>query len=188
MDGLFVDTKSFPAEKINELSTSLSFEVHLMVKDPFVLAKSLKNPGLKMVIFHYESDGDHRDLIEAIRGRGLRAGMAIKPETRMDECREIAAEVDILLFLNADPCCYGNPFKPEVLEKVARARQLYSSKTISVDGGVSFDNLKLFFDIGVDSVCVGNRIFLHGNPNENYTLFTGKVGELEKSKIRLQKE
>ncbi|HAM50619.1 MAG TPA: hypothetical protein DCP92_07965 [Nitrospiraceae bacterium] len=182
MDGMFVETKSFSAEKLNTLRTSLSFEVHLMAKDPLVLAKSIMHPGLKMVIFHYESDGDHRDLIKTIRGRGLRVGMAIKPETRTGEFTDIAVNVDTLLFLTVDPGCYGSPFKPEVLEKVAKARQLFSSKTIAVDGGVSLDNLKLFFEIGVNYVCVGSRIFLHGNPDENYKLFTGKVQELERAR------
>jgi len=33
-------------------------------------------------------------------------------------------------------------------------------------GTVSFDNLKLFLEIGVDCVCVGSRICLQGNPHE----------------------
>jgi hypothetical protein len=33
--------------------------------------------------------------------------------------------------------------------------------------------------MGVDSVCVGSRIFLKGNPAENYTLFVRKLKEIE---------
>jgi len=182
MDGVFVPTRSFPAERINELRTTLSFEVHLMVKDPSALAGSIMNPGLRTLIFHYESDGDHRVLINTIKARGLRAGMAIRPETGTDKFREMATHVDTLLFLTVDPGSYGSPFKAEVLGKVAEARQLFPSKTIEVDGGVSLDNLKVFFEVGVDAVCVGSRIFLHGSPGENYRLFTGKVQELEKAR------
>jgi hypothetical protein len=33
--------------------------------------------------------------------------------------------------------------------------------------------------IGVDTVCVGSRIFLKGTPKENYMKFVNKVNELE---------
>ncbi len=179
MDGIFVPTKSFPPEKLNTIHTSLSFEIHLMVKDPSAFLSKINNPGLKKVLFHFESEINHLHFINQIKERGLSAGMVIKPETRIEEFKEIAEHVDTLVFLTVDPCCYGNTFKSEVLEKVARARQLFPDKFISVDGGISLDNLKSFVEIGVDYVCVGSRIFLHGNPEDNYNLFLQKLNELK---------
>ncbi len=179
MDGIFVPTKSFPPEKLNTIQTSLAFEIHLMVKDPSTFLSEINNPGLKKVLFHSESGVDHLHFINQIRARRFIAGIAIKPETRIEEFKEIAEHVDTLVFLTVDPCCYGNAFKPEGLEKVARARQLFPDKVISIDGGVSLDNLKSFVEIGVDYVCVGSRIFLHGNPAENYRLFLQKLNELK---------
>ena len=84
-----------------------------------------------------------------------------------------------LLFLTVDPGAYGSPFKVEVLKKIEEARRIFPNKVISVDGGVSLDNLKSFMYIGVDSVCVGRRIFLKGNPEENYRQFAKKLEECE---------
>lgn len=182
MDGIFVETVSFPVEKINGVSTPLSFEVHLMVKDPSSFMSRIDHPGLKKVIFHFEAEAKHLDLIRRIRERGLIPGMAINPQTEIDKFRKIAEDVDTLLFLTVDPCCYGNPFKPEVLKKVEETRKLSPHRVIAVDGGVSLDNLKDFHDLGIDYACVGSRIFLNGNPGENYRLFLQKLHELETSR------
>jgi len=81
-------------------------------------------------------------------------------------------------FTNYVQIDYRHPFKREVLKKIEEARKTFPEKKISVDGGVSLDNLKSFMDIGVDSVCVGSRIFLEGNPEGNYRRFIQRVREL----------
>jgi len=179
MDGIFVPSKSFQAERINGVVTPLDFEIHLMVKDPFSFMRRLDNSHLQKVLFHFESDVRHLDFINHIKERGIGAGIAIKPETEIDEFKEIAEHVDTLLFLTVDPCCYGHPFKPEVLGKIEKARPMFRNKIISVDGGVSLENLNLFSQLGVDYVCVGSRIFLKGSPEENYRNFVEKSVELD---------
>jgi ribulose-phosphate 3-epimerase len=179
MDGDFVETKSFPIERINPVGTSLNYEVHLMVKDPLYFLSRIDHPGLRKIIFHFEAGSGRQDLVKKIRERGLLAGMAIKPETALGEFRNVAEQVDTLLFLTVDPCCYGSPFKSEVLPKLAEARKIFPDRTIAVDGGVSLDNLKTFIDLGVDYVCVGSRIFLRSDPAENYRQFMDKLQSLE---------
>jgi ribulose-phosphate 3-epimerase len=179
MDGVFVETKSFPPQKITSVQTPLSFEVHLMAEDPLAFLNGMEHPGLKKVIFHCEIGADHLALARTIRERGLSPGVAIKPGTDLAQCRGVAEHVDTLLFLTVDPCCYGSTFKPEVLQKIAGARKLFPAKVISVDGGVSLDNLKDLFDAGVDYACVGSRIFLQNDPRESYRLFARRVQELE---------
>lgn len=177
MDGVFVPARSFPPEKINDFSTSLSFELHVMARNPSDFVSRIHNQGLRKILFHFESDARHIDFINDIKEKGLSAGLAISPETGIEELRDIAEQVDTLLFLTVDPCCYGNPFIPEVLKKVAEARKIFPDKVISADGGVSLDNLKSFYDIGVDYVCVGSRIFLKGDPRENYRSFVERIKE-----------
>jgi ribulose-phosphate 3-epimerase len=179
MDGAFVPTNSFPPETINNVITSLSFEIHLMVKHPSAYIAPLHNPGLKKVLFHFESDVKHLDFIRQMRERGIEAGLAVKPETEIEKFRSIAEHVGTILFLTVDPGSYGSPFRPEVLNKIRQARKIFKDKMLSADGGVSPDNLQLFLDAGVDYVCVGSRIFLHGSPAENYRHFISKLNQLE---------
>jgi ribulose-phosphate 3-epimerase len=180
MDGIFVPTKSVPPETIGSLNTSLSFELHLMVRDPSSFMDKAGNEGLKRVLFHFEADVDHLGFMETLKGRGLSPGLAVKPETPTGDFAEFAYQADTLLFLTVSPGRYGSAFRPEVLAKVADARRRFPGKLIAVDGGVSLDNLKSFVDIGVDYVCVGSRIFLGGEPAGNYRRFTEKLNGLGK--------
>lgn len=175
MDEIFVPTKSFPPREINWVKTSLSFELHLMVENPGEVIAEITHPGLRRVIFHVEAKGDHAAIIGEIRRRGIGAGLAIRPETDINDFIEMAREADTLLFLTVDPGDYGNPFRPEVLDKIERTRKVFPQKIIAVDGGVSIDNLRIFFDLGIDYVCVGSRIFFGGDPAENYRRFVEKV-------------
>jgi ribulose-phosphate 3-epimerase len=183
MDGSFVGTRSFPAEMISGVETGLSFEVHLMVQDPQPIADKIRNRGLRKVIYHFESRADHDGILKELRGRGIDAGLAIRPETTVEEFRDVGERVGTLLFLTVDPGKYGSPFRPEVLAKVAEARRVFPRKTIAVDGGVSTDNLHLFYDIGVDYVCVGSRIFLVGKPEDNFRKFMNRLKEIEDRRL-----
>jgi ribulose-phosphate 3-epimerase len=180
MDGIFVPTRSFDVEGINGVATSLTFQLHIMAKDPVYFLNRVTHRGLKTVIFHFESTADRGDLVKRIGERGLEAGLAINPETQIDQFKSTAATADLLQFLTVEPGNYGQPFRPEVLKKIEESKRLFPNKVISVDGGVSLKNLKSFLDIGVDHVCIGSRIFLEGNPAENYRQFVEKVRELEK--------
>jgi ribulose-phosphate 3-epimerase len=179
MDGIFVPSLSFPGEKLKSIKTSIDFEIHLMVKHPSAYMSGIDNPNLKKVIFHFESDVKHLDFIKQMRKRGLDIGMAIKPETEIEEWQGMAELVDSLLFLTVDPGAYGSPFKSEVMEKIGKARHMFKDKILSADGGVSLENLRLFLEAGIDYVCVGSRIFLGENPAKNYEIFVKKLAELE---------
>lgn len=179
MDGLFVPTRSFPPEALNGISTSLSFELHLMVKDPLSAVKRLESKNIKKIIFHAETMNNYLPIISEIRGMGISPGIAVKPETELSRFIGATFLLDTILFLTVDPCCYGNLFRPEVLEKVARARKLFPATEIGVDGAVSLDNLGSLVNIGVDYACVGSRIFRSESPRASYLQFVQKLKEIE---------
>jgi ribulose-phosphate 3-epimerase len=183
MDGLFVPTKSIPLSSINSLETSLHFEVHLMFHNPLAAITTIDHPGLRKVIFHIESDGDHQEVVRGLRKRGIGVGVAINPGTAIDGIAELAADADTLLFMTVDPGRYGSPFITAVIDRVKKVRKPFIDKIIAVDGGVSADNLRLFADAGVDYACVGSRIFLGGNPADNYRGFMQRLNILEETKL-----
>lgn len=179
MDGLFVPTRSFPPESLNGTPMPIEFELHLMVADPLTAVRRLSNSAIKKVIFHIETSNDHSLIIEEIRNKGISPGIAVKPETGLDSITESATLSDTILFMAVDPGDYGSPFRPEVLDKMSRARKLFSAAEIGIDGGVSFDNPALFANRGVDYVCVGSRIFRSESPGSSYLQFTQRLGEIE---------
>jgi ribulose-phosphate 3-epimerase len=181
MDGVFVDTASISPELINTLATSLAFEMHLMVIEPADVVRKIHHPGLRKIIFHFESRVDHQGLANEIKRRGLSAGLAVGPETTLETIGKTAWHFDTLLFLTVSPGRYGSAFLPETVPKVSEARKTFPQKTIGVDGGVSTDNLGMFYDIGVDYACVGSRIFMGERPKENYGRLMKRLNELQHS-------
>jgi ribulose-phosphate 3-epimerase len=182
MDGVFVDTTSFPPELINTLATSLAFEIHLMVMEPADVVRKIHHAGLRRVIFHFESRVDHQDMAEEIRRRGLSCGLAVRPETDLETIQNAAGHFDALLFLTVYPGRYGSSFLPETVTKVSEARKAFPKKTIGVDGGISTGNIDLFYEVGVDYACVGSRIFTGERPGENYEQFMKRLDELRHSR------
>ena len=168
MDGFFVPSRSFPVSALNRLKTSLDFEIHLMVKHPSAFMIQIDHPRLRRVIYH------------VLRKRGIEPGIAIKPETPLDESYHLREHIDTMLFMTVDPGYYGSPFKPEVLDRIKETRFRFSKILIGADGGVSLDNLHLFINAGVDYVCVGSRIFIGNNPGENYRRFLRGLKEITK--------
>ena len=179
MDGVFVPSKSFSPDQINLIITPLSFELHLMVKDPSAFMKKINHPRLKQVIFHFESHVSHLEFMREMKERGIETGLAINPGTSLVEFKAMAEHAENLLFLTVDPGYYGSPFREDVLEKIEETRRVFPNKFLEVDGGVSLDNLNRFVDLGVDAVCVGSRIFLKGSPEENYRRFVTKAKGLK---------
>lgn len=179
MDGVFVPTLSFSGEKINNIRTSVPFELHIMVKHPAAYMAKIQHHQLRKVVFHIESDVKHHEFIQQMNQRGIKTGLAIKPETGTNTFRQIAEHVDTLMFMTVEPGYSGNIFRGEVLNKIREARNIFQDKVIAVDGGVSLENLSLFSDAGVDYVCVGSRIFDGNSPEKNYRIFVEKLGELE---------
>lgn len=175
MDGVFVDSRSFAAKDINLLDTSLSFEVHLMFEDPVTAFEGLKNEKLRRVIFHIESNAHAQGFVHEIKGKGLKAGIALNPETETEVLRGLK-DFDSILLLTVDPGRYGSPFKPEVLKKAAKMHELYPGISVGVDGGVSLDNLELIKTARIDYACVGSRILLQPDPAASYREFAAKAG------------
>ncbi len=179
MDGFFVPSRSFPVTALRRLTTPLSFELHLMVKHPSAFMVQVDHPRLKSVIYHVEADVEHLDFIGQVKNRGAKAGLAVKPETRINDFAPLVAHVDTILFMTVDPGYYGSPFKPDVVEKISDARRRFLNVEIGVDGGVSLDNIHVFVDAHVDYACVGSRIFSGNNPGDNYREFLRRTREIE---------
>ncbi len=171
MDGVFVPTSSFDPGRLNDIETGMKFEVHLMVNDPMAFVRVMRSPNIKRIIVHIEAATDPVDTAYHIRERAVEPGIALRPETSLDDAAAIVAEFSHVLFLTVDPGRYGSPFKPEVLKKVSAARKMFPDRTIGVDGGVSLGNLADISRAGVDSAVVGSRIFLEGDAAGNYRRF-----------------
>jgi ribulose-phosphate 3-epimerase len=168
MDGLFVPSHSVSASDIGRLRTKLGWEAHLMVKKPETYLAAFRQAGAQKVVFHYEATDTPREVIAAARRLGLKVGLAVNPPTPNSAITSLVDEVDSVLFLAVDPGFYGSPFKPEVLDKIARFREAHPFKETGIDGGIKEANIFRVAQTGVDTIFCGSAIFRHPEPAESY--------------------
>lgn len=174
MDGKFVPSLSIDRAELSSISLPVRGEVHLMTVDPGAWLDSCAKSGAERVIYHYEINGDHKRIISDIRSMGLSPGIAVNPDTGIDEISGIVESVDVILFMSVVPGFYGSKFIPAVLRKISRFRELFPDiKTeTGIDGGVKMDNAGRIMKLGLDYICVGSAILKSPDPAKAYREFT----------------
>lgn len=164
MDGRFVPTRSVTCHDIVSASPKLRWEAHLMVRQPEEYITCFARAGAEKIIFHFEATSSPLRIIKQIRYLGIKAGLAINPETPLSSIILLVDHIDSILFLTVHPGFYGARFLPEVLEKVAELRSRKPILEIGVDGGIKEGNVVGVAGLGVDYICVGSAIFMQPDP------------------------
>ncbi|MBR2906580.1 MAG: ribulose-phosphate 3-epimerase [Clostridia bacterium] len=172
MDGSFVPNISFGFPVIEALrsETPLLFDVHLMIRDPLRYIDAFAKAGADIITFHFESCDDPRAVIEAIREKDIRVGMAISPDTDVDTVKPYLDKIDMLLVMTVYPGFGGQQLIPRTLRKVRAAREYAEanglSLSIEVDGGVYDSNVHLVTEAGANVIVAGSAIFGSKTPRK----------------------
>jgi len=168
MDGKFVPSHSITWEQIRDVPQTLRWEVHLMVEQPEKQLASFKQAGAFKAIFHFEAATNPGRVITRARELGLAVGLAINPETAIEQILSLTSEVDSVLFLSVHPGFYNAKFIPEVLDKITVLRQLCPQLELGIDGGIKDNNINAVAKKGVNEICVGSAIFMQPDPGTSY--------------------
>lgn len=167
MDGKFVDNEKFSVEVVKDI-ISISkkpLDVHLMVKDLETIKKyALLKP--EYLTFHVEVLNDP-GIIDYVKKLGIKVGLAINPETSINELYPYIDDVDLILFMSVKPGYGGQPFKEEVIDKIKSFKKIAPSDlVISVDGGINDKTISLCKYAGCDMVVAGSFITNSDNYDE----------------------
>lgn len=173
MDGDFVDNTSVSVSDIDLIKTELRLEAHLMVRSPDYYFEDCEKVGFDRVIFHYEGVDDCRSVAELMKSYSFERGLAINPETAVEEIEPFVEDFDLILILGVNPGFGGQEFIPETLKKIKKAREMYPYKVISVDGGVDEKNVKQIIEHGADIVVSGSGLFKEENVAAQYVKLAG---------------
>ena len=172
MDGQFVPSRSVSCEQIAGLKTKLAWEAHLMVLHPENCLEDFRQAGAQKIVFHYEATPSPEGIIRLVRNLGMKAGLAINPETPTSVITHLLNQLDSVLFLAVNPGFYGAKFIPEVLDKIVAFRKAYPGMEIGIDGGIKENNIAQIARTGVDVIYIGSAIFLQPQPAESYRRLT----------------
>jgi ribulose-phosphate 3-epimerase len=169
MDGHYVPNLTIgpPVVKAIRKHTDLFLDCHLMVDNPQVLLAAFADAGADGCTVHIEL-GDPRPLIDEIRALGMRVGLSFEPQTPYDAVQPYLGEIDLLLVMSVHTGFGGQPFIPEVLDKVRAARTEIDARAlpveIEIDGGIKVENAAVAAGAGVDILVSGTGIFGADDP------------------------
>lgn len=169
-DGHFASDLTVGQPVIRSLrnSTDLALDVHLLIERPERYAAEFVDAGADRVSVHVESTANLHPVLEAIRVRGARAGVALNPSTPVAALEEVLGEVDFVTVLTADPGLKEQPFIPGSLDKIRRAVRAREERQLKfavvVEGGVSLERVEEMVGAGADILVAGSAIFHYDNP------------------------
>jgi ribulose-phosphate 3-epimerase len=137
-------------------------DCHLMVEAPERHIPQFAEAGADSVTVHYEVCPGLPGVVSLAREHGLQVGMALNPETRVEEAAAAAieAEVDLVLCMSVHPGYSGQAFIEESVERVRTLRSLLpDSMVVQVDGGVGPANIRELYEAGARLFVAATAIF-----------------------------
>lgn len=169
MDGKFV--KDNTTEKMIEYSeyissiSSLPLDIHLMVEDVEQYIKSFSVFEPNLITFHIEARKNKEEifeLIKLVKESNSRVGLAIKPNTKIEEIYNYLPYIHSVLIMTVEPGLGGQELIPETIEKIRRMKKYLEQEKLEVDiqadGGINLQNIDLLKQAGVSNVVVGNAL------------------------------
>jgi ribulose-phosphate 3-epimerase len=171
LDGsLYNNTCWFDAEQISTLDTEVSYELHLMVENPIPIVEAWKEqvPNLKRVVVHAEINRQLGTVIDHLKNHlKLEVGIALNPETPIEEIRDVLKHIDQLTILGVHPGKSGQSFEGDyILEKAKRIHHLYPDIPLQIDGGVTQELIPALVDAGFTRICGASLLFKAENPTD----------------------
>lgn len=180
MDGMFVPEVSFGPPIIKSIRpiSKLFFDVHLMVCNPYKQIEQYVKSGADHITIHVESCDNVGEILDLIHSFGIKAGISLKPNTKVDTIIPYLNQVDMILVMSVEPGYAGQTYLEESTNRIRHIRELLDEKNlqvaIEVDGGIKRDNIQEVLDAGADVLVVGSEIF-SGSITENLEYFLSAV-------------
>lgn len=170
MDGVFVPNLSFGPPVIARMRplTDLMFDVHLMMQYPHRLVDAFADAGADLINFHIESDSPIDETLAAIRKKGKKTALTLKPRTPAEAVFPYLDKVDMVLVMTVEPGFGGQKFMADMLPKIAAIRAEIDRRglpvTIQVDGGIAAATAPLVAEAGAHIAVVGSALFNAADP------------------------
>lgn len=164
MDGKFVPGKSFDHKLVKEIDTNLKKVVHLMVKQPEKVVDKYIKAGADSISFHVEATRAPKKLVEHLKKKKIRAGIALNPETPLKKIEKLLPIVDFVVVMTVNPGKEGQKMLKTPLKKVKSIRKKFPVKDIVVDGGINDKTAHLAIEAGANILVSSSYVFGSSDP------------------------
>jgi ribulose-phosphate 3-epimerase len=166
-DGIFTKNKTVELKHV-WIPEGIETDIHLMYQEPERVLPLLVDLHPSMVIVHAESGADIPYLASKLRIQGIKTGVAILPETTIDEVAYLFPHVQHILLFAGNLGSFGGSARLEVLDKVEQIRKIDKRIEIGWDGGANNENCQKIAEAGVQVVNVGGAIQNSEKPQDAY--------------------
>lgn len=164
MDAHFVPNLTIgpPVVKSLRKHTGVFFDCHLMMTSPGDYLQAFRQAGADGCTVHVEV-GDTAELLAEAKKLGLRAGLAVNPETPYEAVDPFLDQADLILCMTVHPGFGGQSFIEDVVPKVARVRAELDRRGLSaeleVDGGIDEETAPTVVRAGARVLVAGSAVF-----------------------------
>ncbi|MCT2538838.1 ribulose-phosphate 3-epimerase [Sedimentimonas flavescens] len=170
MDGHFVPNLTFGPPMVKALRRHVRtvMDVHLMIApvDPYIDAYA--DAGADILTAHFEAGPHTHRTLQAIRGAGMRAGLALNPGTSVEVAAPLLDLCDLVCVMTVNPGFGGQRFIHSQVSQIARLREMIGDRPIhiEVDGGVDATTAPLVAAAGADVLVAGSAVFRGGSVDD----------------------
>ena len=170
MDGVFVPNISFGMPVIEAIGrhAKKTLDVHLMIVDPDRYINDFAALGTDILTVHYEACTHLHRTLQAIKGAGMKAGVALNPHSSVSLLKDCIQDIDLVCIMSVNPGFGGQSFIENTFEKVSELKALIQSKNaptlIEIDGGVTSKNASELVAAGADVLVAGSFVFKSDHP------------------------
>tara|TARA_S200000501_G_scaffold302928_1_gene290458 strand:- start:178 stop:831 length:654 start_codon:yes stop_codon:yes gene_type:complete len=172
MDGHFVPNLTFGPFIIKDIRkiTNSHLETHLMITNPRKYFDDYIDAGSDTLIFHFEASDDINADLKYIQERGVKAGIAINPDSDYKKVLDYTEFLDYILIMSVFPGFGGQSFIESTLDsmKFLKDNTKNSNILIGVDGGVNLSTIDKVYDTGIDITIVGSGLYGAKNIKRRY--------------------
>ena len=174
MDGEFVEKNTY--QKMLELSSyvrrisNMPLDVHLMVKDVETAINVFAPVEANLITFHLEACKDKEEVfkfINMIKDNHSRVGIAIKPETKIEEIYKFLPYIHVALVMTVEPGKGGQTLISDMVNKVQTLKDYINENNldtvIEVDGGINLATCEKVKKAGANMLVAGTAILMAKN-------------------------
>jgi ribulose-phosphate 3-epimerase len=166
MDGRFVPNITIGPPVVAALRrvTGLPLDVHLMIDSPERFVEAFADAGADILTVHQEATLHLHRTVQAIKDRGMRAGVSLNPATPAATLEEILPAADMVLVMSVNPGFGGQRFIPGSVAKIRRVRDMLRAAgmegvDIQVDGGIAPATARDVAAAGATVLVAGAAVF-----------------------------
>ena len=169
MDGDFVPNLTFGPKFISNVRkfSNKVFDVHLMINRVEKFLDDYVEAGADIISFHLEIKENIENIIKKIKKKGVKCGLAIKPNTPWSEIQPYLQYIDQIIIMTVEPGFGGQKFMYDQIDKIKNISSHIKLNSlnidIEIDGGISFETGKICVEAGANILVAGSFLFNQGD-------------------------